>query len=385
MHLTSFCSVLLIAMATVRLATAQPKFFADTFDNNALQWPFVGDENGYNISIQNGHLTIHSTQSAIHTYINAALGKEIDFALYGRFILRQGDHKGWMGLRFAMSENAAEYCSFVYNNDKSFLISTSTEKKYEVIRESKSQLVKPFDYNSLTVIKSGNDYRFLINDKQVHAIKIKSFFGPMIAVMTNSSMNIQVDEVELYDPSKDRILHTPGSASQFANSAPNDAPFGTPAEITNPDFREFLAQFPQLPSPYRFRPESAEGVDVSSLPFTQQTFYRYVATGVRNKSMWAIGRLSECGKGYALLMLNRYLINQQDVSRFLVVAFDTEGNIVSEKEIGSMVKENGNFFKVLDFKTYRDGNVVNVEATETFSNGNKLQNSVRFHTALCSF
>jgi hypothetical protein len=100
--------------------------------------------------------------------------------------------------------------------------------------------------------------------------------------------------------------------------------------------------------------------------------------------MYAMGKLGECGEGYSLLMMNRYFINRQDVSRFFVVAFNKNGEQTGEKEIGSMTKENGEFFNVIEFKTYRDGNVINAEATETYNNGHREKKNTRFNATLCN-
>lgn len=393
MHSRRIFTAILLASAFVILssfsAQAQ-KYFYDNFDNNDQGWPFIGRSDGFSILIENSHLVMDGNTTAIHSFRKADLTEETDFAIDSRMIFVNGNHLGWMGIRFMMSEKADKYCSFVYNNDKGFLISKYNGKKSEVIRESKSTVVKPYDYNSLTVIKKGTTYKFLINDKQVHEEKIKDFFGPMAGVITNQNMKMQVDEFQVYDPSKGKtvgassatILSTFQSGSTLS-SVEDILPAEKP--VLPADFQEFIDQFGQINYPYYFSPETGQGLEVSNLEFTQKTFYKYVNSNVHDKVMWAMGKLADCKDGIAVLMMNRYRINAQDVSRFIVVSFNYKGEIIGEKEVGAMVKENGSFFKMIDFKAYKENNVVNVEATETFHNGNKQRNSVRFNTAMCNF
>lgn len=378
--------MLIIQLVVVGTSFAQLKPFAEAFVDNKNQWPFIEKGNGYSISIDGGHLIMDANTTAIHTFKNLNLDEDYDFALEARMIFINGSRLGWMGFRFGMNEDANKFISFVYNNDKGFMIGTNNGKKYQTIRESKSHTVKPYDYNTLTVIKTGTTYRFLINEKQVHEAKIKAFYGPMVSLVTNTNMKMQVDDVQLYDPKKGKQKL---QSDKELPALDTDLSLENLEEILNDeklpdDYKTFLDNFVQLPSPFIFHPETGQGVDVSHLTFTQKTFYKYVASNVRNKSIWAIGKLGECKNGEAVLVLNRYLINNQDVSRFIVVAFDKKGNLVGEKEVGAIVKEGDSLFQLLDFKAYRDGDVINVEGTVTYHNGNKERNNVRFNTALCN-
>lgn len=365
-------------------ALAQEPYLAESFSNNEQQWPFLGQGDGYSISIENGHLVLNGNTTAIQTFRKVTVSAEMDFAIYARMIFLNGDHTGWMGVRFMMNETADKYCTFSINNDKGFLISERNGKKYEVIRQSVSQVVLPDDYNTLTVVKKGSTYKFLINDKQVHEVKIKSFYGSYIGLMTNSNMAMQVDEVQVYDPVAGRKrINNSDHISGISTSLPQKQISST-LQNASPEFEEFLTKFPSLAFPYYFHPENAQGVDISHLPFAQHTFYQYAVSNVRNRQVWAMGKLSECGEGLALLVMNRYQINDQDVSKFVVAIFDSNGVLKQEKDIGMMVKEFGEFFKVIEFKAYRDANAMNIEATEIFHNGNKLRNSVRYNTHLCN-
>ena len=375
---------LILSLTTIVLlvftANGQMQPFADDFSNNQHQWPFLGAGDGYNISIENGHLVMNGYGNAIHTYKPFDISEDYAVAYHASMIFLKGDPTGWMGIRFNMNNDADRYCTFTFNNDKGFLISERVGKKYEVIRQSVSQVVKPYDYNSLTVIKKGSTYKFLLNDKQVHEAKIKSFHGSLFGVMANQNILMKVDEVQLYDPAQGKQDLKQTDSNFFRE----DLSLDKAPQKYSPEFQNFLDQFPRVAFPYYFRPENAQGVDVSSLSLVRQNFYKYVAANVRNNQMWAVCQLSECGDGIAVLMMNRYQINSQDISRFFVAIFDADGKLLQERELGSMVKENGDFFKVIDFKVYKDAKVMNLEATETFHNGNKSKNSIRYNTALCN-
>lgn len=358
---------------------AQPASFVETFADNKQNWPFIGTTSDYSLVIEKGHLIMHAKTTAIHTYQSINIIEDDPVAYHTKMIFVGGDHTAWIGFHFNMNTGADKYFSFVYNNDKEFLISERAGKKQEVYRQAKSQVIKPYDYNSLTIIKKGSTYKFLINDKQVHELKIKNIYGPLLGITANRNTQIKVDEVQVYDPANGR-QEVYDDASAFLAADIN----ANVKRETTPAFQELLNQFARVAFPYYFHPQNAQGVDVSSDPIIQKTFYRYVSENVRNKQMWAMCQLSDCGEGYALLMMNRYQINQQDISRFFVAVFDPSGVLLQERDIGMMVKENGAFFKVIEFKAYKEGSVMNIEATETFSNGNKSRNSVRFNTVLCN-
>lgn len=369
--------ILLLLMSDFSL-TAQVTSFADDFSDNSKSWPFLGDYNDYSIQIKNGHMVLSTNSSAIHTYQKVEIPAEGAIAYYTNMIFVGGDHRAWIGFRFNMSPDASKYLSFVLNNDKEFLIAERNGKKYEVLRQSRSQVIKPYEYNSLTIIKKGSTYKFLINDKQVHEQKTKSFFGPLLGIIVNSNAQVKVDEVQVYDPDIGRLELEDGS-----HIAPHDVIGKNEKRITS-EFQDFMNQFARVSFPYHFSPQNAQGVDVSHFPIVQRNFYKYVSENVSDKRMWALCQLSDCGEGYALLMMNRYQIYQQDISRFFVAIFNPDGTLLREREIGIMVKENGSFFKTIEFKAYKDGLVMNIESIETFSNGNKNHNSIRYHTAQCN-
>ncbi|GCC52646.1 hypothetical protein SanaruYs_28830 [Chryseotalea sanaruensis] len=373
-----FCLLFWLTTNALLAQRSEPYLFEE-FKSNEQSWPFIGANNDYSIAIEKGHLVMNAKATAIHTYKAIEINEDDDVAYYTNMIFMGGDHTAWIGLHFNMNTDVNKYCSFVYNNDKEFLISERSGKKYEVHRQSKSQVIKPYDYNSLTIIKKGSTYKFLINDKQVHELRIKSFYGSLLGITGNRNTQIKVDEVQVYGPANGR-QETYDDESTFLEADVN----AKAKKEATPEFQEFMNQFARVAFPYNFNPQNAQGVDVSSYPIVQKTFYKYIASSVRNKQMWAMCQLSDCGEGYALLMMNRYQINQQDISRFFVAVFDPSGKLLQEREVGEMVKENGSFFKMVEFKAYKEGNVMNIEAIETFSNGNKSRNSVRFNTVLCN-
>jgi hypothetical protein len=382
-----FYFLLVIFFYTTLITQAQQPYLVETFDDNHQGWPFLGAASDQNIiQLENGHLGMDGRSTAIQTFKKVnELNAELDYTIYARFIFINGTSEGWMGIRFNMNEEANKYYSFVYNNAKGFLISTSNGKKYEVLRESKSAVVVAYDYNTLTIIKTGTTYKFLINDKQVHEAKIKDHFGPLIGVMTNQNMKMLVDEVQVYDPKKGKVKTNVSSLIQ-APPAGGDIKSIVQTMTTKlpADYQEFYDSFQKFVYPYDYSTVSPQSHDVSSLSFVQKHFFAYDLSQISNHTVWAVAHLANCKDGYAFLVANQYTINNQDITQFRVEAFDKTGASMGSKEIGSFVKERNGYFKTLDFKIRKEGNSIFIESVETFANGNKSRGSVGFNTELCN-
>jgi hypothetical protein len=357
--------------------------FVETFDNNDNAWPFIDAASGTNsLTISNGHL-IMNANDAIQTYKDVGLQVEGDFAIYARMIFLEGTHSEYMGIRFMMSPDAEKYCSFVYSNDRGFLIATDNGKKRVIIRESKSSVIRGTDYNTLTVIRKAGICKFLINDKQVHEEKIKSYFGPMVSVMTNSNMKIQVDEIQVYDPVKGKAKTIP---STLVQSGPGDVSTML-AKMDNEkpaDYKQFYDSFEKFAFPYDYSTVIDRAHDITPLPFVQKKYFAYELNQISNHTVSAIAHLAICPNGDAFLIATKYTINNQVVTRFDVETFDKSGNSLATKEVGSFVMEPKGYFKTLDFKITRDGNAIFIDATEIFYNKSRKKNAVSFNTELCN-
>ena len=250
-------------------------YLADGFDYNRNKW-FEEVTAAYGFKIQEGHLVIDANTTSVHTFQNVGITKDDDFGMHARMIFFNGTSEGWMGVRFGMSEDATKYITFSYNNAQGFLITSHFGKKSEVLRQSKSTLIKPYDYNTLTVIKRSGEYQFLINDKQVFRDAIKPFFGPMIALYVSQNMSLRVDEVQVFDPKKgkQRIV---ASQATMAKVEEQDVKNIILTEELPPDFQQFYNQFEKFAFPYDYSTVINQARDVSQLPFVQQNYYQYEA------------------------------------------------------------------------------------------------------------
>ncbi|MBL7850420.1 MAG: hypothetical protein JNN04_05930, partial [Cyclobacteriaceae bacterium] len=146
-------ALLLLALCHV-VARGQSKvnYLADGFDDNRNHW-LEASTAEYRFQITEGHLAIDANTVSVHAYQNIQSAADDSYALHTRMIFLNGTSEGWMGIRFNMSEDATRYLTFSYNNAQGFLVSNHNGKKYEVLRQSKSVVIKPYDYNTLTVIK----------------------------------------------------------------------------------------------------------------------------------------------------------------------------------------------------------------------------------------
>ncbi|MCE2998012.1 MAG: hypothetical protein ACK5RG_01285 [Cyclobacteriaceae bacterium] len=357
-------------------------YLADGFDDNRNKW-FEEVTAAYGFKIQDGHLVIDANTTSVHTFQNVGISKDDDFGMHARMIFFNGTSEGWMGVRFGMSEDAKKYLTFSYNNAQGFLITAHFGKKYEVLRQSKSTVIKPYDYNTLTVIKRAGEYQFLINDKQVYRDAIKPFFGPMIALYVSENMSLRVDEVQVFDPKKgkQRIV---ASQATMAKVEEKDVKDIILTEELPPDFQQFYNQFEKFAFPYDYSTVINQAKDVSQLPFVQKNYYQYELSTTRDHYTFALAILSVCQNGYTFLMGHKYTTGIQRVFRISIEAFDKKGNKLGSKNVGSTSEENGRYYQTLHFRVSQKAASVNFDVEETYFNGNVNKRLVSFNGDLCN-
>lgn len=376
-------SLFLLLVLSEGFAQGKLSFIADGFDDNANKWDLKVNAD-YGFRIEEGHMLIDANTTSVHIFKPIGATKEDQFAVHTRMIFFNGTSEGWMGVRFGMSEDAKSYITFCYNNATGFLVSTNNGKKYEVLRESKSTVVKPYDYNTLTVIKGEDTYKFLINDKQVHEAKIKAFFGPMMGMYVSQNMSIRVDEFQVYDPKRGRT-RLAASQAVMAKTTEDDIKAIILDEKKMPDdFREFYKNFEKYAFPYEYSTVITRARTVSDLPFVRKHFFEYDLNSLSNHNIYALSILSVCQSGYTFLIGNQYTTGIQEVTRFLVVAFDNEGKRIGSKDIGTFVKENGRLVQTLTFRISQASSAIMIHAEETYSNGNINKRLVSFNGDLCN-
>jgi hypothetical protein len=241
-----------------------------------------------------------------------------------------------------------------------------------VLRQSKSTVVKPYDYNTLTVIKSENSYKFLINDKQVFSDDIKPFYGPEISLFVSSNMSVRVDEVQVFDPKKgkQRIVPTQAAMAKTTDQELNDIIL---SESSLPeDFKQFYDSFEKFALPYDYSTVIPQARRVSQLPFVQKNFYEYEVSTVRNHQEYSVALLSICQNGYTFLMASEYDID------------DRKGIKLGTKAVGSTVEQNGKYYQTLHFRASRSGSAIVFNVEETYFNGNVNKQLVSFNGDLCN-
>jgi hypothetical protein len=378
-----FLAFLLLYFSTLCYAQSKISYLADGFDDNKNHW-FEESTRDYSFKVEDGHMVIHAYTTAVQTFNNVGATKDDSFGIHTRMIFFNGSSEGWMGIRFGMSEDAKKYITFCYNNAQGFLVSITNGKKYEVLREAKSTVIKPYDYNTLTVIKAENGYKFLINDKQVFQDEIKSFFGPLVGLYANQNMSIRVDEIQLFDPRKGKQKIVTSQAT-MAKATEQDVKSIILSETTLPeDFQQFYKSFEKYAFPYDFSTVINQAKKVNNLPFVQKHFYEYDLSTTKDHSVWAVAILSVCQNGYTFLVGNQYTIGIQKNFRFSVEAFDNKGNKLGSKAIGSIVEENNKYYQTLHFRVQQKGAAITFDVEETYYNGNIKKSLVSFNGDLCN-
>ncbi len=357
-------------------------YLAEGFEDNKNNWTEETTKD-YSFKVEDGHMVIHAYTTAVHAFNNVGATKDDSFGIHARMIFFNGSSEGWMGVRFGMSEDAKRYITFCYNNAQGFLVSMNNGKKYEVLRESKSTVVKPYDYNTLTVTKSETGYKFLINDKQVFQDDIKSFFGPLVGLYASQNMSIRVDEVQVFDPHKGKQKIVASQAT-MAKATEQDVKKIILTEALPPEFQQFYDNFEKYAFPYDFSTVINRGKMINDLPFVQKNFYEYDLSTTKDHNVWAIAILSVCQNGYTFLVGNQYTIGIQKIFRFSVEAFDNKGNKLGSKTIGSIVEENNKYYQTLHFRVQQKGAAITFDVEETYFNGNVNKSLVSFNGDLCN-
>jgi hypothetical protein len=382
MKTLSFLLALLVSLP----AAAQQKvtYLADGFDDNRNQWTEANTAE-YRFQIAEGHLAIDANTVAVHTFQNIHAAADDSYAVHTRMIFLNGTSEGWMGIRFNMSDDATRYLTFSYNNAQGFLVSNHNGKKYEVLRESKSVVVKPYDYNTLTVVKKEKSYQFLINDKQVFQADIKSFYGSLAGVYVSQNMSVKVDEFQVYDLRRGRQKIVSSQVTMTKASDDDVKKMIEQQSSMSDDFRGFYEAFFKAAFPYEYSTVIRYSKNINHIPFVQKTFFEYDLSSMRYHNVHAMTILSACQGGYTFLVAEEYGPTPiQDVTKFVIVAYDNQGKLLGRKDIGSNVLENGKYYQTLDFRVNQTGSAIVFDVKETYFNGNVNKRLVSFNGDICN-
>ena len=361
-------------------AQSRVKFpFIEPFDAAQAVWNMKANQS---VRVEKGHLIVSPPAMQSLTFmVDPDITADRDVAIHARMIFTDGLQSAYAGIRFLC--NGRTYADFLINNQRSFVISTF-DRKDEQLRASVSQVIKPFDYNTLTVVKTGNNFRFLINDKQVFETKIKGLEGSQAGFTVAKGLAVAVDEFQIHDPKKGREKLPPGDLNGEATDA--TAGLNDLLQVTDrpEDYGTFFKTFTSYQLPLELGQLVDKAVDVSRLPFTRKTFFAFDGDRLRYHNILALALLAVCPDTDALLVASMYGLQEQDIIRYSVEFFDKKGNKLDSKEIGSRVVQSGSLWKTVDFDITQNGQSVFIDATESFQNGNKTKNSVAFHRGNCN-
>lgn len=380
----TFFISLLILIPSVILAQSNVKFIADGFDDNRNNWG-LNDTKDYRFQIADGHLAVDAYSVAVHTFQDINATREDSYAINARMIFLNGTSEGWMGVRFNMSEDATRYLTFSYNNAQGFLVSNHAGKKHEVLRESKSTVVKPYDYNTLTIVKKDNSYQFLINDKQVFKDDIKSFYGSYAGLYVSSNMSVKIDEFQVYDLRRGKQKIISNQVSMAKASDKDIREIIEQQSTLSDDFRGFYQSFFKAAFPYDYSTVVQYAKNINHVPFVRKTFFEYDLSTMRYHNVNALTILSVCQGGYTFLVAEEYSHDtHQDVTKFVIVAYDNQGKLLGRKDVGSFVTENGKYYQTLNFRVSQSGSAIMFNVEETYFNGNVNKKLVSFNGDICN-
>jgi hypothetical protein len=150
----------------------------------------------------------------------------------------------------------------------------------------------------------------------------------------NKKTNAVIYQIDLMQSA---TLDAADQKKQLEDKAKADAIAKAKLEALKPTyFREFIAQFPILPSSQVIDYDRVKGVAVTTNAFVKQ-FEKLRA----NETMAALGRLALCDNGDFHLLVQYRERGPSDKSSFMVNTYDSSGKLLKTKRVGYLEIFNG--------------------------------------------
>jgi len=144
---------------------------SDGFDTNNDQWVVGDDDDGYATivqTIENGAYIWEATaKKGFITWESANTKSVSDFFLTVEAQRTEGSRSSDYGLIFRRDAIYGNFYYFGIDNDRFFVSIYYNEKWIDIIDRTSSAAIQPSSSNRLTVIATGSQFTFLINDQFV--------------------------------------------------------------------------------------------------------------------------------------------------------------------------------------------------------------------------
>ena len=169
-------------------------FFEEEFDDNYRDWKTGSSEGSYGY-ISNGYYTWKSKHktSAWSTQKTIKIDQDKDFEIQVRLKYLEGKTTSGIMLEWGKSSSGDNF-NFEFNASGKYWIGEYYNRKYVDSKGwTASSSINKTSYNKLTVRKIGARYYFFINQRYVHSMPFKKFYGDKVAFTAPANSGIKID------------------------------------------------------------------------------------------------------------------------------------------------------------------------------------------------
>ena len=174
--------------------------YFEGFDDNKGKWITGLIANGTGrLLVEDGHYLLQAldanSKSAWRTDVSIDTGR--DFEIEARLMFVRGLDNQGQGILWGGKDRQNEH-RFLFAANGYYRIYKAEAGKYpDIVGWKKTDLVKPDDYVTLTVRKSGGTYFFFLNKVLVHKMPFEPFFGQQIGFQCGKSSATIVDYLRI--------------------------------------------------------------------------------------------------------------------------------------------------------------------------------------------
>lgn len=166
--------------------------FIEEFLNNTNGWP-LGNNANSRTAIENGNFVFQSKSETNAFFLTKTvlIDTEKDFEIEASIKISQGDRPAmiqWGG------NDGSDLYFFGFNRDSSILAGNWQEG---LVLGQESSLIRPNEYNTLTIRKIGGFYHIYLNGEYLEIFQFEEFFGNKIAFYVGQQTTMEVDYLRI--------------------------------------------------------------------------------------------------------------------------------------------------------------------------------------------
>ena len=170
--------------------------FFDDFSKNDNFWAPLPKQ-GNSIKFENGQLYLISESDKISETVDVDINENENFEIETEIKFIKGNQGRAFGLQWGRSKTGDRYFSFIINAKQQFAISKFSGAYILYTRSAHSDLIKPNDYNKLTIRKFDNMLYFFINETLVYSMEYKLFYGKAVGFQTSGGNTVAADYLKI--------------------------------------------------------------------------------------------------------------------------------------------------------------------------------------------